>query len=53
MQVSDRLPDFMAEEDGVVTRANRDVVGVLTIGAGDSSATGGWHVKPGMEMTRE
>ncbi|HNP66164.1 MAG TPA: peptidoglycan-binding protein, partial [Woeseiaceae bacterium] len=52
MQVSDRLTEFVAQEEGVVTRAYRDVVGVLTIGAGHTSAAGGLQVKPGMEITR-
>ncbi|MEX0971507.1 MAG: peptidoglycan-binding protein [Paracoccaceae bacterium] len=52
MQVSDRLTELVASEEGVVTRAYRDVVGILTIGVGHTSAAGGLQVKPGMEITR-
>lgn len=53
MQVSERLTELVASEEGVVTRAYRDVVGVLTIGAGHTSAAGGLQVTPGMQITRD
>ena len=53
MQVSQRLTDFVATEEGVVTKAYRDPVGILTIGAGHTTAAGGLVVKAGMTITRQ
>ncbi|NOR63268.1 MAG: glycoside hydrolase family protein [Rhodobacteraceae bacterium] len=53
MQVSQRLTDFVAAEEGVVTRAYRDPVGILTIGVGHTTAAGGLVVKAGMTLTRQ
>jgi len=53
MQVSQRLTKFVAAEEGVVTRAYRDPVGILTIGVGHTSAAGAPEVVVGMTITRE
>jgi len=42
---------FLYAHEGVVLRAYRDAVGVLTIGAGLTSASGVITVKPGMTIT--
>jgi len=43
---------FIAAHEGVVTRAYRDVAGVLTIGVGHTAAAGPPTPKPGMTITR-
>jgi lysozyme len=50
-QVSQRLTDFVAAEEGLVTRAYRCPAGVLTIGYGHTSAAGAPKVEPGMTIT--
>jgi lysozyme len=53
MQVSQKLVEFVAAEEGVVTRAYRDPVGILTIGVGHTTAAGGLKVVAGMTLTRQ
>ncbi len=53
MQASQKLVDFIAAEEGVVTRAYRDPVGILTIGIGHTTAAGGLVVNAGMTITRK
>ena len=53
MQASQKLVEFVASEEGVVTKAYRDPVGILTIGVGHTSAAGGLVVKAGMTITRQ
>lgn len=51
-QVSRKLTEFTAEEEGVVLNAYRCPAGVLTIGAGHTSAAGAPKVTAGMKITR-
>lgn len=51
-QVSRKLVDFVAGEEGLVLRAYRCPAGVLTIGAGHTSAAGAPKVTAGMTITR-
>lgn len=53
MQASQKLVEFVAAEEGVVTRAYRDPVGILTIGVGHTTAAGGLKVVAGMTITRQ
>ena len=53
MQMSDKGLAFLEAHEGVVLKAYRDPVGVWTIGAGLTSASGVITVKPGMIITRE
>lgn len=53
LTTSDEGVAFLERQEGVVLKAYRDVVGVLTIGAGLTSASGVVKVKPGMVITRE
>lgn len=53
MQISPQGIAFIESHEGVVLKAYRDPVGVLTIGAGLTSASGVVKVKPGMTITRE
>ena len=50
-QVSRKLVDFVAAEEGVVLNAYRCPAGVLTIGVGHTSAAGAPKVTPGMKIT--
>jgi lysozyme len=52
MQTSDKGVAALEQEEGVVLKAYRDVVGVLTIGAGLTAASGVVKPKPGMVITR-
>ncbi len=51
MQASQKLVDFITTEEGSVSRAYRDPVGIITIGVGHTSAAGGLQVKMGMELS--
>lgn len=51
MQASQKLVDFVTMEEGSVSRAYRDPVGIITIGVGHTSAAGGLRVKMGMELS--
>lgn len=51
--VSPKGRKFLYGHEGVVLKAYRDAVGVLTIGAGLTSASGVITVKPGMTITAE
>ncbi len=53
MQTSAAGTDFIESKEGVVLKAYRDVVGVLTIGAGLTKGSGVITPKPGMVITRE
>ena len=52
MQASQRLLNFVTNEEGLVTKAYPDAVGVWTIGVGHTSRAGGLQVKRGMTITR-
>lgn len=52
-QVSRKLVEYVAVEEGVVLNAYRCPAGVLTIGAGHTSAAGAPKVTAGMKITRE
>lgn len=51
LRMSERGRKFLADHEGVVLRAYKDVVGVWTIGVGHTAAAGGIVPKPGMEIT--
>lgn len=53
MHVSPQGLDALEQEEGVVLRAYRDVVGVVTIGAGLTAASGVIKPKIGMVITRD
>lgn len=53
MQTSAKGLDVLEHEEGVVLKAYRDVVGVWTIGAGLTAASGVVKPKPGMTITRD
>jgi lysozyme len=53
MQTSAKGISALEHEEGVVLKAYRDVVGVWTIGAGLTGASGVVKPKPGMVITRE
>lgn len=53
MKTSARGIAFIAEHEGVVTRAYRDVAGVWTIGVGHTAAAGPPVPRSGMTITRE
>ncbi len=53
MHVSPQGLDALQQEEGVVLKAYRDVVGVWTIGAGLTAASGVVNPKPGMVISRE
>jgi lysozyme len=53
MKTSARGVAFIAEHEGVVTRAYRDVAGIWTIGVGHTAAAGPPAPKAGMTITRE
>lgn len=53
MQLSDQGLTFLEAHEGVVLKAYRDPVGVWTIGAGLTSASGVVKVTPGMIITRK
>lgn len=44
---------FIAQAEGVVTKAYRDAVGVWTIGVGHTASAGGLKPKSGMTITRQ
>ncbi|MEQ8699426.1 MAG: lysozyme, partial [Bauldia litoralis] len=52
MRVSDKGLAFIADHEGVVTRAYRDVAGVWTIGIGHTAAAGAPKPRAGMTITR-
>lgn len=52
MKTSPKGVAFIAEHEGVVTRAYRDVAGVWTIGVGHTAAAGPPSPKAGMTITR-
>lgn len=53
MKTSSKGVAFIAEHEGVVTRAYRDVAGVWTIGVGHTASAGPPTPKAGMTITRE
>lgn len=53
MNTSEKGRAFLERHEGVVLRAYRDTVGVLTIGAGLTKASGVVDPKPGMTITAE
>lgn len=53
MRTSDKGVAALEREEGVVLKAYRDVVGVWTIGAGLTAASGVVRPKAGMTITRE
>jgi lysozyme len=53
MQLSDKGLAFLEAHEGVVLKAYRDPVGIWTIGAGLTSASGVVKVKPGMIISRD
>lgn len=53
MQMSARGLAMLEQEEGVVLKAYRDVVGVWTIGAGLTAASGVVKPKAGMQISRE
>ena len=53
MKVSERGLQFIADHEGVVTKAYRDVVGVWTIGVGHTASAGAPKPVAGMRITRE
>jgi lysozyme len=53
MKTSDRGTAFIAAQEGIVTRAYRDVAGNWTIGAGHTAAAGEPKPVRGMTMTRD
>lgn len=53
MQTSDKGIAYLESREGVVLKAYRDAVGVLTIGAGLTKASGVIAPKPGMVISRE
>lgn len=53
MQLSDKGVAFLEAHEGVVLKAYRDPVGVWTIGAGLTSASGVVKVRPEMIITRD
>lgn len=53
MQLSDKGLAFLEAHEGVVLKAYRDPVGVWTIGAGLTSASGVVRVTPGLIISRE
>lgn len=53
LSTSSRGIAFLERHEGVVLKAYRDVVGVLTIGAGLTAASGVVKPVPGMTITRE
>jgi lysozyme len=53
MQISRKGVAFIAAQEGVVTRAYRDVAGVWTIGAGHTAAAGAPQPVRGMTITRD
>lgn len=53
MQTSTRGVAFIAAHEGVVTRAYRDVGGVMTIGVGHTAAAGPPKPVPGMTISRD
>ncbi|SFJ36227.1 glycoside hydrolase family protein [Albimonas pacifica] len=53
MHTSEKGVAFLERHEGVVLKAYRDAVGVLTIGAGLTKASGVVDPKPGMTITRE
>jgi len=52
MQISDKGLAFLEAHEGVVLKAYRDPVGILTIGAGLTNASGVVKVRPGMVISR-
>lgn len=52
MKTSQKGRAFIAAHEGVVLKAYRDVVGVLTIGVGHTARAGGLKPVPGMRITR-
>ena len=53
MKTSGKGMAFIAEQEGVVTRAYRDVAGVWTIGIGHTAAAGAPRPVAGMTISRE
>ncbi|MDP2619917.1 MAG: glycoside hydrolase family protein [Hyphomicrobiales bacterium] len=53
MKTSEAGVRFIADHEGVVTRAYRDVAGVWTIGVGHTAAAGEPKPKAGMTITRQ
>ncbi|MFN3575386.1 MAG: glycoside hydrolase family protein [Tabrizicola sp.] len=53
MRTSEQGIAFLESHEGVVLKAYRDPVGVWTIGAGLTSASGVVRVRPGMVISRE
>jgi lysozyme len=53
MRTSEKGVAFIAAFEGVVTKAYRDVAGILTIGVGHTAAAGPPQPAPGMTITRE
>lgn len=53
MQLSDKGLAFLEAHEGVVLKAYRDPVGIWTIGAGLTSASGVVKVKPGMIISKD
>lgn len=53
MQVSPQGVQFIANQEGIVTRAYRDVAGVWTVGVGHTAAAGGIRPYAGLTITRD
>lgn len=53
MQTSKKGVEFLERHEGVVLKAYRDPVGILTIGAGLTKASGVINPKPGMRISRQ
>lgn len=53
MQTSEQGVEFLERHEGVVLKAYRDPVGILTIGAGLTKASGVIDPKPGMRITKD
>lgn len=53
MQLSDKGLAFLEAHEGVVLKAYRDPVGIWTIGAGLTSASGVIKVRPGMIISKD
>jgi len=53
MQTSSEGIEFLERHEGVVLKAYRDPVGILTIGAGLTKASGVIDPRPGMQITKK
>lgn len=52
LKTSERGEKFIADHEGIVLRAYKDVAGVWTIGVGHTARAGGLKPKAGMKITR-